>query len=205
MKYAVTRFLDQTVALRELSGYVKDPRRLRTGKPSKRFGGLRPREMWGNWLLCATISAAEGRDFEFTSDPTGGDGIIRDKANGDTWPTEHVFVPPGAGEVEVDVEDLVMAAINAKNDRGAVYAENKTLVVFVDVAGGSWHPNRVARRVDNSLHFDAAWLVSLHGVASDGTYDYDVACLDWDDQGNAPIWRVSIAPGFDGWKVQRIQ
>ncbi|MDX5384843.1 MAG: hypothetical protein LPK22_17750, partial [Rhodobacterales bacterium] len=47
-------------------------------------------------------------------------------------PTEHIYLPP-SGEEVVDVEAQVMAAINAKNDRGAPYAENKTLVVFVDV------------------------------------------------------------------------
>jgi len=204
MKYPVRRFLNLAVALKELEPFVKDCRALRTGRPSKVFAGLRPREIWANWLLCATISAAEGRDFEFTTDPTGGDGIIRDSATGNTWPTEHIYVPPKVEEV-VDVDALVLAAINAKNDRGAVYAENRTLVVFVDVAGGPWHPNRLANRVHNTLHFDVAWLASLHGVAEDGAYHYDVTCLHLDDQGNAPVWRVSIAPGFDGWRVQRIQ
>ncbi len=105
----------------------------------------------------------------------------------------------------MDVEALIIAAISAKNDRGAAYAENKTLVVFVDVAGRPWHPNRVAKRVHNTLHFDVAWLASLHGVVEDGAYHYDVTCLHIEDQGNAPVWRVSIAPGFDGWTVQRIQ
>lgn len=201
MKYPAKRFLNLAVALKEMEPFVKDGNALRTGRPSKVFAGLRPREIWANWLLCATVSAAEGRDFEFTTDPTGGDGIIRDTATGNTWPTEHIYVPPRG----VDVEGLIMAAINAKNDRGAAYAKNKTLMVFVDVAGGPWHPNRIAKRVHNTLHFDVAWLASLHGVAEDGAYDYDVTCLYLDVQGKAPVWRVSIAPGFDGWRVQRIQ
>jgi len=161
--------------------------------------------MWANWLLCAAINAAEGRDdFEFTTDPTGGDGIIQDRASDSTWPTEHVYVPPVAGGQVADVEALVLAAIDAKNGKGgAAYAENKTLVVFIDAAG-PWHPNRVLKQLTSSLHFDVVWLISLHAVDEGGAYDYDVVGLYW-DQGNAPIWRVRIAPGFDAWSVQRAQ
>lgn len=92
MKYQVTRFKSLPVALKEIEPLVRDPRHLHTGKPFERFGGMRPREMLANWLLCATFQQIEGRELMFYSDPVGGDGIIRDEATGETWQTEHVYV-----------------------------------------------------------------------------------------------------------------
>jgi hypothetical protein len=206
MKHPVRRFRSLAVALKELERYVKEGQPLRTGRPSKAFRGMRPREIWANWLLCAAINGATGRDdLEFTTDPTGGDGIIWDKSNGHTWPTEHVFVPPVDEGVEANVEVLILAAITAKNDKGAVaYAGGKTLVVFIDAGAGVWFPNRVLRGLPSPLHFDVVWLISLHGVADDGGYVYDVVGLYW-DQGNAPAWRVRITPSFDAWGVERVQ
>ena len=54
MKYPVTRFKSLPVALKEIESMVRDPRHLQTGKPIEKFGGMRPREILGNWLLCAT-------------------------------------------------------------------------------------------------------------------------------------------------------
>ena len=80
-EHRLTRFKSLKVALKELEPFVKNGQQLRTGKPFKRFGDMRSREMLANWLLCVTINAVEGgaRDFAFWSDPHGGDGIIRDQ------------------------------------------------------------------------------------------------------------------------------
>ncbi len=179
---------------------------LRTGRPSKAFKGMLPREIWANWLLCAAINGATGRDnLEFTTDPTGGDGIIWDTSTNETWPTEHVFVPPVRDDDSASTEMLILAAIKAKNDKGALaYAGGKTLVVFVDAGAGAWFPNRILRGLPEPLHFDLVWLISLHGVAEDGSYSYDVVGLYWDG-GNAPTWRISISPDFLTWRVQRVQ
>jgi hypothetical protein len=206
MKHPVRRFRSLAVALKELERFVKEGQPLRTGRPSKTFRGMLPREIWANWLLCAALNGATGRDnLEFTTDPIGGDGVIWDKATGNTWPTEHVFVPPVAAGEEVNVEALILAAISAKNDRGgAAYAGGKTLVVFIDAGGGAWYPNRVLRALPRPLHFDVVWLISLHGVTDDGAYVYDVVGLYRSD-GNAPAWRVRIAPDFSSWSVKRVQ
>jgi hypothetical protein len=206
MKHPVRRFRSLAVALRELERYVKQGQPLKTGRPSKAFRGMLPREIWANWLLCAAINGAIGRDqLEFTTDPTGGDGIVWDKVNGSAWPTEHVFIPPVREGAPASVETLILDAITAKNQKGAAaYAGGKTLVVFVDAGAGEWYPNRILRALPEPLHFDVVWLISLHGVADDGSYAYDAICLH-EENGNAPVWRVDIAPGFDGWNVKQVQ
>jgi hypothetical protein len=206
MKYPIRRFRSLTLALKEMERYVKEGRPLRTGRRSKAFKGMLPREIWANWLLCVAINGATGRDdLEFTTDPTGGDGIIWDVSTGATWPTEHVFVPPITVGAEADAEQLILAAIKAKNDKGgAAYASGKTLVVFIDAGAGAWFPNRVLRGLPSPLHFDVAWLIALHGVTDVGAYVYNVIGLYW-DQGNTPAWRVTIAAQFDNWTVARVQ
>ncbi len=165
-----------------------------------------PREILANWLLCAAINGSIGSDLmEFTTDPTGGDGIIWDKSNDNAWPTEHVFVPPVPEGARASVESLILEAIKAKNQKGDVaYARGKTLVVFVDAGAVEWYPNRVLRALPEPLHFDVVWLISLHGAADDGSYAYDAICLH-EEGGNAQTWRIEIAPGFDGWTVTRVQ
>jgi hypothetical protein len=79
VKYSVTRFKSLSAALKEIEPMVRDPWHLQTGKPLAKFGGTRPRELLANWLLCAMSEKIEGRKLLFYSDPTGGDGIIRDE------------------------------------------------------------------------------------------------------------------------------
>jgi hypothetical protein len=87
---------------------------------------------------------------------------------------------------------------------GAAYASGKTLVVFLNTGGDvPWKPNRVARNLPEPLHFEAVWVVGLHKVES-GQYVYGVTRLDL-RAGNAPVWLVRIAPGFDDWEVEPYQ
>ena len=90
MKYQITRFKSLEAALKELEPFIRNGEHLETGKPFKRFGGLRSRELLANWLLCAVVnydSRAADR-LTFTSDPLGGDGIIYDSEKDASWPTE---------------------------------------------------------------------------------------------------------------------
>lgn len=129
MKYPVRHFKSMEIALGELAPFVRNGAHLRTGKPFERFGGMRSREILANWLLCATLNAVDGRSLTFSSDPTGGDGIVQDATTGDTWQTEHVFVPPQAGNESPDAKTLILNAIEQKRSKGgAAYAEGKTLV-----------------------------------------------------------------------------
>jgi hypothetical protein len=204
MKYPVTRFKSMDVALKEIEPFVKDAAHLQSGKPFAKFGGMRSREIVANWLLCATIQAVDKRELLFYSDPIGGDGILQDAATGQTWQTEHVFVPRQRASPGVDAKALILAAINQKRSKGgAAYASGKTLVVFLDAGAGRWFPNAVARALPKPLHFDAVWVVDLQPL-HDGAYTYGVTQLDV-RSGNAPTCLVHIAKDFDGWAVTRLQ
>ena len=204
MKYPVRRFKSMQVALAELAPFVRNGARLPTGKPFARFGGLCSREILANWLLCATINAADGRSLTFSSDPIGGDGIVEDAAMGETWQTEHVFIPPQAGNESPDAKTLILNAIEQKRSKGgAAYAEGKTLVVFLDAAAGVWYPNAVARALPEPLLFESVWVVGLQKV-EDGDYIYGVTLLDTSG-GNAPTYLVHITSAFDLWEVTDVQ
>jgi hypothetical protein len=204
MKYYVRRFKSLAVALKELEPFIRDGAHLQSGKPFARFGGMRSREILANWLLCVTINTALGKELTFSSDPTGGDGVIYDTATGETWNMEHVMVPRFAAGEEPDAHELIVEAIELKCRKGgAAYAAGKTLVVFIDAAAGAWFPNRVARRLPDPLHFDAVWVVGLQGV-EEREYVYGVASLDL-SRGDAPAFRVRIAHDFGGWDITQIQ
>ena len=206
MKAKVTRFKNLRLALKELEPFVRDGGHLKTGKPFKRFDGLRSRELLANWLLCVVVNSIhETERFTFTSDPFGGDGIIYDNLTGETSPTEHVLVPSVPGAEPAAVEALILKAIGKKHSKGGTaYASGKTLVVFLNAGGGEWYPNKVARQLPAPFHFDAVWVVGLQRVEGTGEYVYAVTRLDL-KRGNAPAWRVCIARDFDTWKIAPIQ
>jgi hypothetical protein len=56
MKFQVVRFKSLRSALNEIAKFVSEARQLQTGMPLKRFGGLRPRELLANWLVCAAFN-----------------------------------------------------------------------------------------------------------------------------------------------------
>lgn len=206
MKYPVTRFKSLQVALEELEPFIRNGAHLQSGKPFKRFGGLRSREILANWLLCVAVNHnhPDRLTFSGTTDPIGGDGVICDVLTEETWPTEHVMVPSRRGNEATDVGDLILEKICLKCSKGGeAYARGKTLVVFLNAAGGQWLPNRVAKRLPEPMHFEAVWVVGLQQVV-DGAYVYAVTRLDL-RTGNTPIWIVRIAADFDSWAVEPIQ
>jgi hypothetical protein len=205
VKHAIRRFKSLALALKQLEPFVRDGAHLQTGKPFARFGGLRSREILANWLVCVVMSDHEGGgDYYFTTDPLGGDGVICDGRSDNTWPTEHVMVPDRPIASGATVEGLILEQIHLKVEKGgAAYAGGKTLLVFLNAAGGPWHPNKVVRGLPDPLHFDTVWAMGLQGVEQ-GAYVYGVTNLH-QSGGDAPAWRVRIAPAFDAWAVERFQ
>jgi hypothetical protein len=205
MRYPTARFTTLEEALKQLNPFIRNARLLETGRPLRKFYGLRPREMWANWLLCAVLNfqnqQADRWTFFSTSDPIGGDGVIYDTLTKRTFPTEHVFVPRvrGAGSNNT-VAALISTAIEQKQHKGAeAYASGKTLVVLLNVDGGQWSPNVVTTQLPKPLYFADVWVMSLQYVKDDD-YIYAVTLLDLSD-GNAPTWRVRIMKNFDAWEV----
>jgi hypothetical protein len=206
----VTKFKSLKLALKELEPFIRNGRHLQVGDEFKRFGGLRSRELLGNWLLCVASNATVGDDrYTFTSDPGGGDGLIVNEANGTVLETEHVFVPgphPGApaGHNDADPMALILEKIEHKND--AKYT-GKTLIVLCNEGGtgSAWYPNRLAKALPEGLPFEAVWVMSLQGVI-DGSYTYGVTWLQLGLRPEGvPIWRLRIAPDFESWLVEPMQ
>jgi len=161
----VTMFKSLAVALKDLEPYIRNGRHLQVGDEFKEFGGLRSRELLGNWLLCVVGNYFSGRDrYTFASDPLGGDGLIVDKTTELCLQTEHVFEPgphPGAPEGRgEDVGKLILEKIEHKVKRGKEFGEGKTLIVLCNEIG-EWWPNRVGRALPDPLHFDAVWVTAL--------------------------------------------
>jgi hypothetical protein len=205
VRYSVRQFKSMKLALKDLEPFVKNGALLQTGRPLKQFGGMLPREVLANWLLCATVNAVEGRRLVFSSDPTGGDGIIRGEGTCELFPIEHTMVSTFNLREGADAQTLILEAIEQKRTKGgAAYASGKTLVVFLDADAGVWFPNRVAKELPNPLHFATVWVVGLQERTDDGEYIYVVTHLDV-SKGNAPAFRVRIAKDFDVWDVEDVQ
>lgn len=202
MKANVTRFKNPKIAIKELESFIKNGFHLETGKPFKNFGELRSRELLANWLISVIATDENQKYYTFTSDPSGGDGIIIDTITEETYHTEHIIVPSRNNRDEV--EKLILQAINKKNNRGNQYASGKTLVVLLNCGGEkAWFPNTIARSLPKNLHFASVWIISLQTVILD-KYTYGVTVLDI-SQGNCPVWHVRIGRSFDWWRVERIQ
>ena len=144
MKYPVTRFESMEIALKEIEPFAKDAAHLQSGKPFDKFGCMRSREIVANWLLCATIQAVDKRELIFYSDPIDGDGIIQDAVTGQTWQTEHVFVPRQSASAGVDTKahSERHRAKAVKGRRGLCRWQNASVS---DAGTGEWFPNAVAR------------------------------------------------------------
>lgn len=213
MKYQVVRFKNLRLALNEIAQFVRDPRQLQTGKPIKKFGGLRPRELLANWLVCAAFNEHCGSPdrLTFIADSTSkdeifGDGILLNTETGETFPTEHVIVPAAKQGKTADLATRILKAITDKiNKGGSAYASGKTLVVFLnDGSDAEWKPTRVTKELPDPPHFAVIWVVGLHAFdAKSGEYTYAVAQLTLED-GNAPTFIIRTSD-FDSWTVTRAQ
>ena len=204
MKYPVKCFKSLPVCLKELERFIRDPQLLLTGRPSKRFGGMLPREMLANWLICVAHNSVTQDDrLTFTNDPNGGDGIIYDSVAEKAYPTEHVLVLRANSDQAWDIEALILKQVALKWSKGRAYASGKTLVIFLDAGGGKWSPNKVAKQLPEPLKFEAVWVVGLHKVIA-GKYIYGVASLEL-GVGKVPTWLVRIRKDFGGWMVERRQ
>ena len=213
VNYNTVQFKSARDALNQIAQYVRDPEHLQTGKPIEKFGGLRPRELLANWLICAAFNEHNGTPERVTfiadgkgTDETFGDGILYDTESKETFPTEHVIVPIPREEKVPDIEARILKAINDKNDKGGpAYARGKTLVVFLnDGRGLLWFPNKVAKALPNPFHFPVAWVAGLHTHnAETGEYAYFASMLQLVD-GNAPTFIIRTTD-FDKWTFEQTQ
>ena len=192
------------LALKDLEPFVRDGHHLLKGRPFEKFGEQRSREMIANWLLCVVLNFEHKTTaYRFSSDPSGGDGLICDTNQNVGFPTEHVMVYQHGNQPTRTSEDGIAAAVDSKQSKGATYASGKLLIVFNETGGGTvWLPNAAARRLPKN-DFHAVWVVGLNLVV-DECYVYYVTQLDLSN-GDSPSWQVKIANDFGSWEVRRIQ
>jgi hypothetical protein len=102
-----------------------------------------------------------------------------------------------------DAQALIQEKVDHKREHGEAYGRGKTLIVFLNGGAGEWHPNTVARRLPEPLHFETVWVVGL-GCVENGEYVYNVTNLDV-SEGNVPVFKARIGKNFDRWVVTRCQ
>ncbi|MEK7661285.1 MAG: hypothetical protein AAB680_04520 [Pseudomonadota bacterium] len=207
MKYKIVKFKNLDLALKQLEPFIRNGKHLHTGRPFKKFGGMRSRECLANWLLCVAINSSYPDRLTFTTSPdaVGGDGVIVDCVTNESWVTEHVAVLPPRGNavaIAPNSETLVLNAIKNKQNKGYAYASGKTLVVFLDSGLGKYYPNNIANQMPKNISFNAVWVVGLH-IVDEGKYVYNVVRLDLEN-GSCPVWQVHIAEDFHSWTVSTI-
>ena len=117
MKHLVTLFKNPAICLKELEVFIRQPIYLEVGRPLKRFGGLRPREILMLWLLSVVIEPIhKSNRLKICTDPFGGDGIIYDSEEKIAWATEHTIVSSIESK---DIESLIIDSIEKKQAKGS--------------------------------------------------------------------------------------
>ena len=147
VKQKVTIVRDLQIVLGDMEPWVKNPNVLYSGRAGNMK--LLPREIIANWLLCAVGNSAGDTDsLTFCNDPFGGgDGIIIDRDSGEQMVTEHIFVPKHQNNGNKSAEDLIVEAVEKKQNKGGKsYSEGKHLIIFCDGIGILF-PNKVGNRI----------------------------------------------------------
>lgn len=201
MKYKVKRLKSLAVALKELEPHIRDGRKIKS-HPEFKSIKQRPRELLGNWLMCAVANAERGAEtIHIYSDPFDGDGMLVNSATDEKMFIEQVYARAEDG---ADAEALITKAFFLKAGKGEEYAAGRTLVILSD-ASGSYFPNRLARQFKGKHHFMGVWLLGLDAAAiAERRYTYTIADISGETE-LAPVWRVTLADDFSTWAVDRMQ
>jgi len=201
VRHKVTTIRDLKSLLSDIAPLVKEPRHLYEGRDIPNFR-QRPREILANCLICIVGNFEEGQDeWTFGLDPMGGDGVIIKRSTGVGWPTEHVFVSRENSKQRESLENLMIKAVEHKHRKGEAYAEGNNLVIFADVDGGLWCPNRVGKRIEGKHGFDSVWAGGLE-QADGEVYAYWVVRID---ELQSQVWKVYVDFEKIEWNVEPIQ
>lgn len=201
MKQKVTLVRDLGLVLRDMESWIRNPDILYSGRSGNMK--LLPREILGNWLLCAAGNATDpAQPFTFCNDPVGGgDGIIINTKTDEQMVTEHVFVPQHQKKDGVNGDSLIVDAVfNKQNKGGEAYAHGKHLIVFCDGIG-EWLPNKVGREIAGKHDFASVWTAGLLKPEAD-RYAYWVAHLN---EKHSPVVEITINFQNYDWSVTSIQ
>ncbi len=162
---------------------------------------MRPREAWGNWLMCAVLSYVYGVDFSFQDSEA--DGIIFNRKTKDAYVMEHVCAMDFKNGPKLPTgEARILWAIDKKLEKCKEYpgyAKGKNLLVFVDGAG-LVYPNRVGRAIPKN-DFGAIYGIIFVEATQNG-YSYGVTYFR---KNGCPMYRIDINSDFTDWKVKQLQ
>lgn len=202
VKQKVTIVRDLHIVLGDMEPWVKNPKVLYSG----RAGNIKllPREILANWLLCAVGNSAGDTDsLTFCNDPFGGgDGIIIDRDSGEQMVTEHIFVPKHQNNGDKSTEDLIVEAVEKKQNKGGKsYSEGKHLIIFCDGIG-NWFPNKVGKRIQGIHDFFSVWAIGLEKIENENDYFYWIACFN---ETHTHVSQVRIDFQEKKWSVKKIQ
>jgi hypothetical protein len=205
MRYASKYAANLKEILKALQGVISDGTVFTSRTRKKEFGGMMPRELLGNLLVCVVANAENNEPGRFTiaieERAPGADGIIFDTKTGGGPLAEHTLAR-GDGDAQND-ERAILEAIKKKQDKGGEpYASGKQLVVLVTTSG-EWSPKSVTMNLPDPLDFDSV-LVIRPERAEDNEYAYSVTVLDEVRVDALPVWRVRIHEDFESWEVERV-
>lgn len=164
----------------------------------------RPREAWGNWLLCAVLKVTVGNEVTFSDNPDG-DGFIVDSKTGQLVPIEHVSAleNPKSSTKLPNGEARIIQAIEKKINKGSDYAKGKILLVFFDGAG-AWYRDKVRAAINGKHNFISIYCVGLVS-SGPGGYEYTLTHFDPKTPTFSITYKVKIHPSFTSWKVFLLQ
>lgn len=156
MKARVTKFKNLAVGLKELEPFIRNGTHLRSGRPFASMDGMRSREALANWLICAALNGAAGKQLTFSSDPTGGDGFIIDEAVTSvefSFPTGCKIMVDGAIRLLSLVNQL---AVSTRRVRLNFEAGEDGTMGYLNRMGFFDHLNQSVEVVPHRPHYSAA-------------------------------------------------
>lgn len=201
IRYHIRRFRDLHVVLRDLEPHIRNARSLLAGREFFNFP-LRPRELFGLWLLSA-VANHYGDNLTIANDPEAGDGMlveqeILDKRDPlDAFMFEQTMV---SNFQQGDINECIINAIREKISLGDEYSRNRQLIVFLDKQGLT-QTGIIRRYLASQDAFEAYWLIGLSSQNKEDGYRYWVSLLKPIDPFTPPLHEVHISSAFDKWEV----
>jgi hypothetical protein len=203
-RWTARQYKSMDAALRPIRAFLRDPELLRDGEPLKYFGGMLPREFLGNWLICAASYAADPDSrLHFTTDPTGGDGLLYNTTTKQPYPTEHVVVPRVTDDGENRAtEELIAAGVAHKLSKGREYARGMNLIVLIDGYQHrvEWNTGTAAQLLPPN-DFASIWVAGRSDETADHV-DFSVTRLAPVEPGLDMFFRVRITA--TGWQTTHL-
>lgn len=198
--------------VKSLENYLRDvirpilnnPASLKSGKIYKNIQ-LRPREVLGVFLVCLAIRYISNQDWTIARDPEYGDGVILCKdpnrqLEGAFLEQVYVRLRPSGYSMEEIIKRINME-IQRKVNKGKDYAQNRHLVIFLDVEGLLNHQK--VREFVNGIQerFYSYWLFAPYSHS--GNHNYVIFLLKA-ERDQPAAYEIKINDDFRGWTIRKI-